>query len=156
MNQNKIIKLIISILICQAAGLVGSLFTAPVIGAWYATLQKPGFNPPDFVFAPVWTILFLLMGLSLYLVWVQEVRIAKTALVVFGLQLLLNILWSYLFFGLKSPVYGMIEILFLWLAILTTIIAFYRVSRLASFLLLPYIFWVSFAAILNFFIWRLN
>jgi len=156
MNQNKIIKLIISILICQAAGLVGSLFTAPVIGAWYATLQKPGFNPPDFVFAPVWTILFLLMGLSLYLVWVQEVRIAKTALVVFGLQLLLNILWSYLFFGLKSPVYGMIEILFLWLAILTTIIAFYRVSRLASFLLLPYIFWVSFAAVLNFFIWRLN
>lgn len=150
-------KLIISIIICELAGVVGSVFTMPAIKNWYFFLNKPSFNPPDWVFAPVWTILFLLMGISLYLVW-QKIGSwrREKAITIFALQLILNILWSVLFFGLKLPGPAFFEILMLWFAILYTIINFYRISRSASWLLLPYILWVSFAAILNFFIWRLN
>ncbi len=155
---NKILKLVVSILVCQAAGLVGSLFTSPAISSWYATIQKPSFNPPNWVFAPAWTLLFLLMGISLYLVWSKnwQDQEKKKALFVFAFQLLLNILWSILFFGLQSPLYAFIEIIILWLAILFTIISFYKISKPAAYLLLPYILWVSFASILNFSILILN
>jgi len=155
---NKILKLVVSILVCQAAGLVGSLFTSPAISSWYATIQKPSFNPPNWVFAPVWTLLFLLMGVSLYLVWSKGLGDKKTkiAVFIFAFQLLLNILWSILFFGLQSPLYAFIEIIILWLAILFTIISFYKISKPAAYLLLPYILWVSFASILNFSILILN
>ena len=154
----KILKLIVSILICQGAGLVGSVFTSPAIPTWYATLQKPSFEPPNWVFAPVWTLLFLLMGISLYLIWSKglEDKKAKIAIVIFSSQLVLNILWSFLFFGFKSPLYAFIEIIILWLAILATIISFYRISKTAAYLLLPYILWVSFASVLNFSIMILN
>jgi len=156
--MRKLIKIIISILLCQGAGAIGSLFTSSAISTWYATLQKPSFNPPNWIFAPVWTILFLLMGVSLYLIWGKglENKKVKIALLIFGVQLVLNIFWSFLFFGLQSPLYAFIEIIILWLAILLTIITFYKISKSAAYLLLPYIFWVSFASILNFSILILN
>jgi tryptophan-rich sensory protein len=156
--MSKIIKLLVAILACQIAGVVGSIFTAPSIPTWYATLGKPDFTPPNWVFAPVWTTLFVLMGVSAYLVWNKglENKNVKMALLIFSIQLALNMLWSFLFFGLKSPLYAFFEILILWLVIMLTIVNFSRISKTASWLLIPYIIWVSFAAILNFSIVRLN
>ena len=158
MYRGKILKLVVSILVCQGAGVVGSIFTSPAITTWYAQLQKPSFSPPNWIFAPVWTLLFLLMGVALYFVWSKglEDKKVKTALFIFGVQLILNTLWSILFFGLQSPFYAFIEIIILWLAILLTIISFSRISKAAAYLLLPYILWVSFASILNFSILILN
>ncbi|MCJ7646090.1 tryptophan-rich sensory protein [bacterium] len=156
--MSKLVKLLIAILGCQIAGIVGSLFTSPSIPNWYATIEKPGFTPPNWVFAPVWTTLFVLMGISAYLIWNRglENRDVKIALLIFSIQLALNMLWSFLFFGLKSPLYAFFEILILWLVIMLTIVNFSRISKTASWLLIPYIIWVSFAAILNFYIARLN
>jgi len=153
--MNKWVKVIISILICQMAGFIGSIFTSPSIQTWYVGLQKPAFAPPNWVFAPAWISLFTLMGISLYLVWNKKKNI-KTPLVLFSVQLVLNMMWSFLFFGLKSPFYALVEIIILWIAILLTIISFYKVSKRAGILLLPYILWVSFATILNYYIWLLN
>lgn len=152
------IQLILSIIICQGAGLVGSIFTAESVSTWYPTINKPGFNPPSWVFAPVWTMLFLLMGIALYLIIKNKPqgKYALMALSIFGLQLILNVLWSFMFFGLECPFCAFIEILILLSAILATILAFYKINRLAAYLLLPYLFWVSFAAVLNFYIWQLN
>lgn len=150
------IKLLISIIVCQVAGVIGAIFTTPAISGWYKSLQKPFFNPPNWIFSPVWIFLFLLMGISLYLVWDRGVRENKKAIIIFGVQLVLNIFWSIIFFGLKSPGFAFLEIIILWLAILTTIISFYKVSKTAGLLLIPYILWVSFALILNFFLWQLN
>ena len=112
----KIFKLIVSILICQGAGVIGALFTSPTISTWYTTIQKPSFNPPNWIFAPAWTLLFLLMGISLYFVWSKgwEDKKIKIAVFVFGVQLALNIFWSILFFSLQSPLYAFIEIIILW------------------------------------------
>ena len=156
--MRKALKLIISILVCQGAGIIGSLFTSPAISGWYVGIQKPSFNPPNWVFAPVWTLLFLLMGISVYLVWNRGLgsKKTKTAILFFALQLTLNIFWSILFFGLQSPLYAFIEIIMLWLAILLTVISFYKISKTAAYFLLPYILWVSFALILNFSILILN
>jgi len=156
--MSKALKLIISIFVCQGAGVIGSLFTSPTISTWYATLQKPSFNPPNWIFSPVWILLFLLMGISLYLMWEKgfENKKAKTAFFIFGVQLILNILWSILFFYLQSPLYAFIEIIILWLAILLTIISFYNISKPAAYLLLPYILWVIFAGYLNYSIWQLQ
>ncbi len=158
MKIANISRLIVAIFVCQLAGIVGSVFTRASIPTWYATLQKPAFTPPNWLFAPVWFSLFLLMGIAAYLIWnkgIQNIEV-RIALFIFGIQLVLNIFWSFFFFKLQSPLYGFIEIVILWLAILLTIIYFLRISRTASFLLLPYIFWVSFAAILNFYIMKLN
>lgn len=151
-------KLAASIVICQLAGVIGSFFTSSSVSIWYAELNKPGFNPPNWVFSPVWITLFLLMGIALYIVWNKGIKSkqSKTAVTIFGVQLGLNILWSVLFFGLRSPLSAFIEIIILWAAILFTIIYFYRVSKPAGYLLIPYILWVSFAAVLNFFIYYLN
>ena len=151
-------KLIASIVVCQLAGLLGAIFTSSAIPTWYATLEKPPFVPPDWTFSVVWTFLYLLMSLSLYLVWMNgrdrgDVRLAMD---VFGVQLFLNFLWSVIFFSLRSPLLGVIEIIFLWFAIVATIWLFYRISRLAGALLMPYLAWVSFAALLNYYIWLLN
>lgn len=154
----KYLPVLISIIICQMAGLLGSLFTAPAIPTWYASLTKPSFSPPNWVFGPVWIILYTLMGISAYLVWQQGVKKkgVKIALAIFGVQLVLNTLWSILFFGLKLPLYAFIEIIFLWFFILLTILSFSKISKAAGLFLLPYIFWVSFAALLNFYIFKLN
>jgi len=153
-----LIKLIISIAICLLAGVLGSVFTTPAIPTWYATLIKPSFAPPNCVFFPVWTTLFIMMGISLFLVWQKGLDNGKVkiALSIFGVQLILNVLWSAVFFGLKSPLAGLIVISILWIFILFTILVFMKVSRTAALLLIPYILWVSFAAVINFFIWRLN
>lgn len=151
-------RFLISIIICQAAGFIGSIFTTSSIPTWYAFLQKPDFVPPNWLFAPVWTILFLLMGISAALIWQKgfKNKNVKTALIIFGIQLVLNTLWSFLFFGIRNPFYAFLEIIILWFAILLTIVSFYKISRPAVYLLIPYILWVSFAAFLNFSIWQLN
>jgi benzodiazapine receptor len=157
-NIKDVFKLIISILICQGAGFTGSLFTRPSIPTWYATLEKPSFTPPNGLFSPVWIMLFALMGISLFLVWRTGLteRKSRIALGFFGAQLIFNILWSVSFFGLRSPLVGLIDIAVLWIAIALTIFYFFKISKLAASLLLPYIVWVSFAVVLNFSIWMLN
>jgi tryptophan-rich sensory protein len=147
-----------SVVICQMAGLIGSLYTVPAIPVWYAGLNKPPFNPPDWVFGPVWTALYLMMGVALYLLlrhW-PEKPADKPALIAFAAQLILNAGWSVIFFGLRAPLAGFIWIIILWLAVLWTILAFRRVTKAGAILLIPYILWVSFAGLLNFFLWRLN
>jgi benzodiazapine receptor len=157
-TQVRILKLVISLIICQFAGFIGSVFTTPAIPTWYVTLTKPSFTPPNWLFSPVWTFLFVLMGISAFLVWDKGLddKQVKTALSIFGVQLILNILWSAVFFGFRSPFAGLIEITILWIAIWLTVVNFFKVSRTAGLLILPYILWVSFAIALNFFIWRLN
>jgi benzodiazapine receptor len=151
-----IVKFVIILIICLSAGLIGSLLTAPAIPVWYAALEKPFFTPPDWLFAPVWTSLFVLMSISATLVWRSGHTETRNALGIFSVQLILNALWSWAFFGLRSPFAGLIEIVFLWIAIIITIKAFFRISRTAGYLLIPYILWVTLALLLNFFIWRLN
>ena len=158
MLMNKIILLVASIIICLLAGVIGSFFTATGPDSWYAGIQKPVFNPPNWIFGPVWTVLFILMGVSLFMVWSQGTSnpLVRHALLLFGAQLVLNIIWSALFFGLESPLFAFLEILVLWVVILLVIISFFKVSKPAAYLLLPYIAWVSFAAILNFAILIIN
>lgn len=145
------IRLVASLLICQAAGGIGALFTTPAISTWYSTLKKPPFQPPNWLFGPAWTVLFILMGIALFLVWNKGLPFSQVrmAVVMFAVQLGLNILWSVLFFGAKAPLAGLIEIAVLWVAILLTIVYFFAVSRTAGWLLVPYILWVSFATVLN-------
>jgi len=158
MKQSDILKLILSLIVCQLTGFVGSLFTTPSIPNWYASLAKPSFTPPNWVFSPVWISLFVLMGISLFLVWQKTLHYpgVKTAMLWFGIQLALNMFWSILFFGLKSPFFAFIGIVLLLAAIFLTIVKSLKVSRLAGVLLIPYFFWVCFAAALNYAIWNLN
>jgi benzodiazapine receptor len=158
MGARDIIKLIVSIVACQCAGIIGSVFTTPAIPTWYAALEKPTFTPPNWLFAPAWIILYVLMAIAAFLIWRKGLgeEGVKSALIIFLVQLVLNALWSIVFFGLQSPLYGMVVILALWIAILLTIIKFFKLSTAAGALLLPYILWVSFAAVLNVSIWVLN
>jgi translocator protein len=151
-----ILKLIISIVICQMAGGIGALFNIKAIPGWYRKIKKSRLNPPNKVFGPVWTILYLLMGVSLYLIWGARYSLLSFPIIIFGIQLILNILWSAIFFGAKRPGFAFIEIILLWISIMATIIVLYPISHLASYLLIPYLLWVSFASIINFDIWRLN
>lgn len=175
------IKLIAGILLCELAGIIGSIFTAPAVKEWFQFINKPNFSPPNWLFAPVWTFLYLLMGISLYLVWSKNFSVdipekdkekkawnpistklftgswrEENVAAIFLLQLVLNVLWSVIFFGLKSPGVAFFEIIMLWFAILYMIVNFYRVSKISAYLQIPYILWVSFASILNFSIWMLN
>jgi benzodiazapine receptor len=158
MSWTDVIKLVVSIVACEAAGGIGAIFTTPAIPTWYASLKKPSFTPPNSVFGPIWITLYLLMGIAVFLVWreglsQEGVTIAFT---VFWVQLVLNILWSVIFFGLRSLLGGMILIFLLWIAILVNIILFFRVSPIAGGLLIPYIIWVSIATNLNVQVWKLN
>ena len=157
-NKGEIPKLILCIVACQGAGLLGSIFTNMSVSTWYPTLAKPWFTPPPGVIPAVWTVLFTLMGVSLFLAWragltSPEFRGAAYA---FAAQLVFNILWSAAFFGLQSPKAGLAVIAMLWILILLTIYRFYPLSREGALLLVPYIAWVSFAAILNYSILQLN
>ena len=181
MNYNKAIKFFSSIIICELAGVIGAIFTTPQINFWYKNLNKPNFNPPAWIFGPVWTTLFVLMGISLYLVWTKNWAIKNelkfkqkkpinnlskkflsgswqkaNIISIFIFQFVLNILWSIIFFGAHSAGVAFFELLMLWFAIIFTIINFYRVSKAAAWLLLPYLLWVSFAGVLNYFLWVLN
>lgn len=159
MKINKYLFLIFCVAVPLIAGAVGTIFTMPNISTWYAALAKPWFNPPNWVFGPVWTTLFVLMGIALYLAWSNEdfnLKDRRQAVIVFFTQLVLNVLWSYVFFGLHSPLGGAIVIVLLWTVILFTVSKFYNISKPAGLLLLPYILWVTFAGVLNFYIWYLN
>lgn len=164
MTKNDWLKLASSILICEGAGLIGSIFTFSAISTWYATLNKPLLSPPSWLFAPVWTLLYALMGVSLYLIWQSSSKVShellcnqhKRALTIFSGQLVLNVLWSIIFFGLKLPAIAFGEIVVMWLLILWTILSFAKISKNAALLLIPYLLWVSFAAYLNYSIWVLN
>jgi len=141
-----------------AAGVIGSAFTFTGINSWYQYLLKPNFNPPSWLFGPVWTTLYILMGIALYLIWKDGLKkdFVKNSFLLFIVNLVLNSLWSIVFFGLQNPALAFLVIILLWLVILVLIIRFYKINKLASYLLIPYILWVSFASILNFSIWQLN
>ena len=158
MKLHNTFKVVISIFVAELAGIVGAGFTAPSIAGWYASLVKPELNPPAWVFGPVWTTLYALMGIAAFLVWRKgwARRDVKIALGIFVVQLILNTLWSVIFFGLHSAGGALIEIILLWLAILFTIVTFAKISKTCVWLLLPYILWVGFAAYLNYMIWVLN
>jgi tryptophan-rich sensory protein len=153
-----ILKLVASIILCQLAGLIGSILTTPAIPTWYESLKKPFFSPPNWVFGPVWVILYLLMGISLFVIWQRRENNlqARKGFILFFAQLILNAFWSVAFFGFKSPFLGLINIMLLWFAIFFTIQHFFKISKIAALLLLPYLLWVSFAAVLNFSLWILN
>lgn len=156
--MNKKVKLVSSIILCELVAIIGSAVTLPSIKTWYITLNKPEFNPPNWIFGPVWTVLFLLMGISLYLIWSNGTKTKKVreALYYFSAQLLLNFLWSLFFFGMHNPLLAFFDIILLWFAILFTILKFQEISKLAAYLLYPYLFWVSFATLLNFAVVVLN
>ena len=148
----------LSIIGCELVGIAATPFTTAGIYTWYNRIIKPSFQPPNWVFGPVWTILYALMGIAAYLVWEKgwEKREVKAALGIFGIQLILNFFWSFIFFGNKAFGWAFVEILFLWVFIALTIWKFYKISKTAAYLLIPYILWVSFASVLNGAIWWLN
>lgn len=156
--MNKLIGVIWWVIISQAAGLIGSWFTMPAISGWYSELIKPSFNPPNWLFGPVWFTLYTMMGVAAFLVWEKgmkkkEVRLALT---LFGIQLIFNSLWSFVFFGLQNLGLALVVIVILWLLILLLIKGFWTISRKAGWLLIPYILWVSYASLLNASIFLLN
>ncbi len=152
------IPLLACIALAQSAGALGSLFTANAVTRWYPLINKPDITPPSWIFGPVWITLYTLMGCAAFIVWkkAKATRAGKIALGIFGLQLILNALWSLLFFGVKNIPLALGEIILLWLAIVATILAFARISRTAAWLLIPYLLWVSFATYLNYAFWTLN
>lgn len=154
MHINKF-RLIVSILVCELAGAIGYFFTSSTTG-WYAALAKPSFNPPSWVFGPVWTILYLLMGVSLYLVWNSDSKQKRNTIIVFGIQLFLNAIWSIIFFGFNNVFLAFVDIVLLWIFIIAAMFLFYRASRISSYILMPYLAWVSFAVLLNYRILALN
>ena len=162
MRVNK--KLIFAILLCQSAGIIGSLFTASAIPVWYARLVKPEFTPPHWLFGPVWLTLYTLMGISLYRMWTVQKKTKSSkqkhsitsSLHFFYVHLLLNAYWSIVFFGIKDVVSALVIIGVLWTMIAGLIVWFYRYDKLAGLLLVPYLFWVSLATYLNYEIWVLN
>lgn len=145
----KVWKLVLSIIVCEFAGIIGSIFTISAIPSWYQTLNKPSFAPPNFIFAPVWTALYALMGISLYLLFSNFKR-NKNLIYLFFAQLFFNAIWTPVFFGLNNLSLALIIIIILWSLILICILEFYKINNLASILLIPYLLWVSFATALNY------
>lgn len=157
--MNKIAKIAIALIVCLMVGYSSSLVTRPSVETWYPTILKPSFNPPNWIFMPVWTLLYVLMAVAAGLVWdkiKEQNEEVKKALGFFVVQLILNAVWSYLFFGLKNPMLALIEIALLWLMIYETYLKFVKINKTAGYLLIPYMAWVSFAGILNASIWWLN
>jgi tryptophan-rich sensory protein len=149
--------LIVTTATCLLVGVSGALVTATSVTTWYPHIQKPSWTPPRAAFGPVWTVLYLLMGVSAWIIWCKSTGARRrTALLVFAIQLVLNGAWSYLFFGLRSPGWAALEIAFLWCSIVCTMVCFARINRLAAGLLVPYLIWISYASALNFAIWSLN
>lgn len=157
--MTKITRILTMVVTCLAIGYLSGMVTRSAIVTWYPTLVKPSFNPPNWIFAPVWSMLFIMMGIAAGLVWNRlefEKEIVKKALIFFAIQLALNALWSYLFFGLHNPMLAGLEIIVLWLMIYETYIQFAKINKIAGYLFIPYLAWVSFAAVLNASIWWLN
>jgi translocator protein len=151
-------KVTIAIFVTLLLGSTSGLITAGAVEGWYMEIEKPSFNPPNTIFGPVWTVLYIMMGFAAGLVWSNGTEDPKVrqGLALFGIQLLLNVLWSLLFFGLKSPGLALVDITLLLLTIILCIRAFHPIDRWAAYLLVPYLLWVSFASILNASIWVLN
>jgi translocator protein len=147
----RIYKFITSVILCFVVAFLGSVFTTPSITTWYADLNKPFFNPPNWIFAPVWTILYFLMAISLFIVWDKNIKNNKkeNAIKIFMLQLILNLFWSLAFFGLHQPILALVTIYILWISIFMMIKAFLKISKISGNLQIPYLAWVSFASILN-------
>lgn len=155
--MNKYLKLLISIIIPLTIGFLGSFFTKTGEGSWYSLINKPVFNPPNYLFGPVWTTLFVLIGISFYLIWQKGFGKNKQLVIgIFGLQLLLNFLWSFFFFGLENPLIALFDIFLLIIVIIINIIIYYRINKWSGILLIPYLLWVCFATILNLAIFTLN
>jgi benzodiazapine receptor len=157
--MNRITKILTVVVTCLVVGYFSGMVTRSAIITWYPTLVKPSFNPPNWIFAPVWSTLYIMIGIAAGLVWDRiesNATLVKKALVVFAIQLALNALWSYLFFGLHNPMLAGIEIVLLWLMILETYTQFSKINKIAGYLFLPYLAWVSFAMVLNASIWWLN
>jgi len=157
--MNKIFRILVVVVTCLVVGYFSGTVTRSAITTWYPTLVKPSFNPPNWIFAPVWSMLYVMMGVAAGLVWNRmelEKDAVKKALVFFAIQLALNALWSFLFFGLKNPMLAGLEIVILWLMIYETYTKFVKINKTAGYLLVPYLLWVSFAAVLNASIWWLN
>jgi benzodiazapine receptor len=151
------VKLVLSLLLTLAIGGIAGWITNPEIGGWYQTIQKPSWQPPNWVFGPVWTVLYILMGIAFWLVWREPSSERRNAAIVFFMiQLLFNFLWSIIFFNFHSIGWALIDIAALWIFIIITIFSFRRVNKTAAWLMVPYICWVSFAMILNYSIFRLN
>lgn len=149
--------LVFFVILCQATGLLGAIATTPQIDAWYSTLDKPSWNPPPWVFGPVWTTLFLFMAISAWIVWQQGgFKAARLPLSLFLIQLALNLAWSWIFFYFHAIGWACVELVVLWCAIAGCLITFWPKSKLAAGLLVPYLAWVSFAGVLNFMLWKLN
>ena len=148
-------QLTVCIAVCMAAGLVGSLWTTPALRPWYASLTKPVWTPPNWLFGPVWTVLYFMMALAGWIVW-RKIGLASAPMYLFFIQLGFNCAWSGIFFRLRSPGAGFAEIVLLWFAILATLVDFWRTAPAAGWLFVPYLIWVSYALALNFSIWRLN
>lgn len=157
-SVKNVLRLLAAFLLCFSVAYAGSAVTMPAIGEWYATLQKPPFNPPNAVFGPVWTMLYSFMAIALFLVWNTKAERTKkeSAYRIFYIQLFLNLLWSITFFGLQQPLLGLVVIILLWISIKKTIQAFLPIKKAAGYLFYPYLAWVSFAALLNFSIAVLN
>ncbi|MDE2001083.1 MAG: tryptophan-rich sensory protein [Patescibacteria group bacterium] len=159
MTTKNIFRLIAAVAVCELAGALGVLATTPAIPGWYAGLVKPALNPPSWVFGPVWTTLYLLMGIALWMIWEKwdvDAQLRTNALMVFAAQLVLNACWSFIFFGAQLTGAAFLELFALWYLISATIVSFAKISRKAAWLLLPYFLWVSFALYLNGAIWLLN
>jgi translocator protein len=154
--MNNTLKFIISLIIPQLVGGLGALVTVSSVESWYQTIEKPSFTPPSWVFGPAWTTLYILMGIALFLLWKSNHPLKKQALWLFGIQLFLNGIWSPAFFGLESPILGLFIIIPLWIMIIVCIKVFFKINKAASYLMIPYLLWVSFATVLNASIWYLN
>ena len=158
LQAGDIVSLVVAVVIPLVVGGLGGIATASAIPTWYQGLNKPAWNPPNWVFGPVWTLLYVLMGVAAWLVWRQgwDNPQVRMALAIFGVQLLLNLFWSLIFFGLRSPGWAVLEIVILWGFVLATTVQFYRLDSIAGLLLIPYQLWVTFAAVLNAAVWQLN
>ncbi len=158
-KMNKTVKIIIALIVCLVVGYSASMVTRPSVESWYPTIEKPIFNPPNWIFMPVWTMLYIFMAIAAALVWDkinEQTEKVKKALLFFLIQLILNAIWSYLFFGLKNPLLALIEIILLWLMIYETYLKFIKINKISGYLLIPYLAWVGFATVLNASIWWLN
>jgi len=157
MDKAKLFKLIVSLIIPIGIGSIAGIFTSNAIPEWYATLNRPSFNPPSYLFGPVWTALYILMGISMFLIWnTPKTALRKKALTVFGIQLFFNFWWSILFFSFHTILLSVIDILLMWFFIIYMITLFKKIKPIAAYLQIPYLFWVTFATVLNISIWYLN
>lgn len=150
MSKLNIVKLIVSIAVPLVLGAIAGMFTSHAVPDWYITLNRPSFNPPNWIFGPVWTTLYILMGISFFIVWKQEVSKARNlAIFVFLIQLLLNFAWSFIFFYFNMIGFALVEIILLWVAIVLMLVLFHKIKPIAALINIPYLLWVSFATVLN-------